>query len=726
MCGLLVLCTVGGIKVADAHRFYRGFATSRAQEYGQPTFLGTMRLASRMRLLVLLAFATMAAAGGVYYFAQQMVSATETRLAEAREVALLTAQVRRDTMLVRNEEKNYLVKGDALHIESYDRSVASLAHALNLLYARGDVEPMRELVTTINEGLTQHTAEFRRLVDAENALRGGGGPADGLGLKTASGVTGPRNLKALLSQVPGGGGDALTGAVLGTLTDVDTRLDEVGRLLAGTPLAPRLRAQIETATGSYRASALTFARARIVRAKGAARLDEIAAYMAPSIDRLQLFADGMVANAADEADGARARADTVMMAGLIGALLVLMTLSLTVIHSISAPVRAVASAAGRLAEGDQEVAIPALGNGDEVGDLARTLTTFRADREDATRLRLDREMMKSEIKKEALENQRLLTDLEAVRADQDSQERVARGIAIERDAAKAKVAKIEEEEARLRDILRTAKGELERGAEEAARLRADLEEARAEYDLSADEVARLQGDLSAMAVETHHGDDEDDADEDDGFVTAGLPVSQPASHHGGLPSGTMLSGPISLISDQVAQSSRTVSAATAEVERTGSLIIGLAEAGDRLSDVSVLLARIDEQANMLEFSRGGHRSFDASDENLVMFSAEGRNDPETGSGTATLGRRFDAIRSTARKLKREIKYVTDTVGEVRELALEMAAESSAEALDATSALLEQSGHLRGMLDELVDKINKPDGRPSVHEMPRKPGSHSSD
>ena len=67
-------------------------------------------------------------------------------------------------------------------------------------------------------------------------------------------------------------------------------------------------------------------------------------------------------------------------------------------------------------------------------------------------------------------------------------------------------------------------------------------------------------------------------------------------------------------------------------------------------------------------------------------------------------RRFDMIRSTASQATWAVRDIGSMIKEARETALDIARLSSAEALEVTTDLLQQSENLRGMLDNLVNKM----------------------
>jgi hypothetical protein len=150
---------------------------------------------------------------------------------------------------------------------------------------------------------------------------------------------------------------------------------------------------------------------------------------------------------------------------------------------------------------------------------------------------------------------------------------------------------------------------------------------------------------------------------------------------------------ISTISRQVARSSEYVTAAAEEAERTGTLIRNLSDASEKIEAMEALITAIGEQADMLVINAPEQ----GSDPNLLVLNGF----PERPNGVA---RRFDVIRSTASQATWAVRDIGVMIKESREVALDIARLSSAEALEVTTDLLQQSENLRGMLDNLVNKM----------------------
>lgn len=146
-----------------------------------------------------------------------------------------------------------------------------------------------------------------------------------------------------------------------------------------------------------------------------------------------------------------------------------------------------------------------------------------------------------------------------------------------------------------------------------------------------------------------------------------------------------------MISRRVAESSQTVTQAALDAERTGILIRNLSTAIDGVDGIESLIASIGEQADMLIVDMPGRPS------DLMVLQGI----PQGAGNSDAVTRRFDIIRTAAGKATWAIRDIAAVINEARKAALDIARSSSAEALEVTTELLEQSENLRGMLDQLV-------------------------
>ncbi|MDG4721320.1 MULTISPECIES: methyl-accepting chemotaxis protein [Thalassospira] len=119
------------------------------------------------------------------------------------------------------------------------------------------------------------------------------------------------------------------------------------------------------------------------------KLNEPKLAFARQIDGWDLVvAAGIYTDDVEAAYWARAQTDIIV---LIGIMIVVGGLGYAVERGTTEPMRNITSALSRLADGDKSVENNATDRKDEIGDLARALEVFRANREEADRLHMEQE-----------------------------------------------------------------------------------------------------------------------------------------------------------------------------------------------------------------------------------------------------------------------------------------------------------------------------------------------
>ena len=147
------------------------------------------------------------------------------------------------------------------------------------------------------------------------------------------------------------------------------------------------------------ADALTRDLSRVVQARDAAALDAIVKdRLYQTLDPLTEQIDALVAAETDAAEAtyAAARADQAAALALIStlsalALAALVGIALVVALWVTRPLSAITSAMRRIAAGEVGVTVPGSTRKDEIGAMASALEVFRAQGEEATRLRAQQE-----------------------------------------------------------------------------------------------------------------------------------------------------------------------------------------------------------------------------------------------------------------------------------------------------------------------------------------------
>ena len=115
---------------------------------------------------------------------------------------------------------------------------------------------------------------------------------------------------------------------------------------------------------------------------------------------------------------------------------------------------------------------------------------------------------------------------------------------------------------------------------------------------------------------------------------------------------------------------------------------------------------IRDQINLLAFRSGAHSGRDL--ENLIPFDGDKRRSAgEPKIADKEVATRVASIREATDRADRTIQAVRLSITGVTELAQEIAATASNQALEATNKLLNQSEYLQSMLDDIISKVQPP-------------------
>ncbi len=103
--------------MAEDHNVREIFADTATAEPQERTFLGGIDFSTRAVLLAVAGLVAMVVAGGVYYVADQKLSAAARESTAAQELRALTARVEKGLWQIRGDEKDFLVRWDSLSVE---------------------------------------------------------------------------------------------------------------------------------------------------------------------------------------------------------------------------------------------------------------------------------------------------------------------------------------------------------------------------------------------------------------------------------------------------------------------------------------------------------------------------------------------------------------------------------------------------------------------------------
>jgi methyl-accepting chemotaxis protein len=356
---------------------------SKSHRYADRTFMGGMRMSSRNGLYFFVGFLALAGLGGLHFHFDRLADRALAGVAKAQRAAALVAKVQREVAGIRNHEKDFLLRRDPAAGESLNASIEHVSASLDALDRMPATEPARPHIATLRDGLAQYGNTFAEIVKTENVigLAGDKGVRGQLRTTTAELEAKFRkvNIAAALTQlqrIARLGQDAL---VPGATVDLDLveKNYETLRLLIGSAQVPAgEKASIESLIKTHENQLATILGARSKLTKDVGGLGDLFSYMTPRLEGLDAFAERALALAQEELENTRQLARRMLIGGAAGAFVVVIGFGLMVMGSATRPLRRLAETASRLARGERGVEIPARGNIDSVGILARGLDAW--------------------------------------------------------------------------------------------------------------------------------------------------------------------------------------------------------------------------------------------------------------------------------------------------------------------------------------------------------------
>jgi methyl-accepting chemotaxis protein len=584
------------------------------------TFLGGSSMGARIGWFVFSVIVAAGLAGAALYYTDEQANRLLSGISASNDIQSRIARIEQATGAVRSEAKSFLTSRDARAAESYRRASESLSATLRSLLDEPAAIDAQRLAATLNDGITQHSEQFQNIVRITQLM---GGPSSGLIGNTLSGGAALERRTAEASAAFAQRIAALrrveTALVNGTTAPADKTLtDEIGevrRAIADSTLSQNAKADIDRLAEAYSSDIGQLARTRTALTQATTRLDEIEAYIAPSLDSLSGFSNEFAQSMRKGGGETRQHLRLVAGGGVAAALLLLLFSGVALLRSLTRPVLRLAASAAELAHGNHMVAIPGLGNDDATGTIARALTYFRENLIQADRLRKELEL------------------------------------ALQRTDAAQTLAPL----AVAPPVLPPPPAPIPPEPE----------------PMPEPELPRARS------------------------LVANNPERE---------TGTQ----ISVISRMLAETSQAASAAAGEAERTESMVTGLSDTIQKIEDVETLLASISDQMSLLAVQTALTNDTSDARENLVVL-AEKRQASNIGQSVAD---RIDTIQAGTKRAIKSVQQIGRTISEINEVAVQFASDASAEALDAATELLHQSEDLRGMLDDLLNKVRAEGGGPA--------------
>lgn len=621
--------------------------------------MGGMRLSTRINIYLLFSLAAFIVFAGMYVYVDQRVDKTLTTWRESQDIAELIGRIETGVAKINGQEKQFLLSKDVQAAVGFDQDINDVSKALDRLYRLPESIAIRQTIATLRDGLVQYDEQFIDVVKAERVL----GIADTSGLSARLRET-TRTLQIRFRQA----GHA-------NLSDQITRINNQGK----ETLSSGFRQGVDEIQKRY-GTLHAFLEAAEIAPRAKSEMTEL--LKSHETDMLTLI------NRRFALDSETERFNDILayvapsldrLALFSKEQTVSATRALEKIQAFARYTIAGGSAAillwlifvglllmRSMSNGIRTIAISAqrIATGERGVNVPGQGNVDAIGQAARALDRWTRDLNQMDLVRQELDQTR--RKLQSVVAEADLQASAAV------ETAKAAFMADIEAEPRLEDIYEPAP---ELPPEPASQPNIELPELAPSY---------------VPMVEQR-------------------PIPSPLKPNVG-------AGPISSVSQQLAHFSGYVTAAAEDVERTERLMVSLHEATGQLDSLGGLVTSVRDQTNLLAFHTTT-REPRADAENLIPFNEEGRRHAEGPFPDQGLAQRFDAIRDVTERAERTVQAIRISMQNVTDMANDIAATASHQALDATNKLLAQSEYLQTMLDDIVHKI-KPAPKTTLSDQDR--------
>jgi len=626
------------------------------QSAGSRTFLSGIRLNSRVILFVVIGILSLAAMGGVFFNAEQRLRIALDSLTSSYHIASLSFRVETAILALNSDSQNFLISKKTIYAENYSKRSSEAAILLTNLQRLPAASDGQMMLKTLIQSVTKHATHFQNTLQIQSLI--GTGKDKGLVAKTA--ISGTK----LQTQISATRNSKLVNEI-NALRKSEIKLQEptspedaqnimravknIRQSLIASRLSSSLKRVINNRITPYASDLEGLAQTRLGQIREIARMGEVNIILGQNLKALATFTRTLSKSARKNFKTKQTEIRNIV-AGGSAFIIVLFTLVGTILmRSIVRPVKYLAKAAMQLASGDESVTIPAIENQDETGEVAIALTYFRENMIEANTLRKELEYyLRDAEQRNKYQNQEPLTV-----------EETAEQITPEDDVT------AELNVATLSDL---------------PILNSDATPPEPSQKLRETEV--LEDTPLDLRVTQQNQDEQD---------------------------GTLQSTPISEASQLVAQTSQSASSAARDAERCDVMINGLSGALKKIKDIELLLESINDHMSLLAVQTAITNETGSDDPGEVISRPNSPSDEnQRQNPNEFVTDNLDTLQNGTKRAIRAIRQVGQTIQEVNQVALEIAAEASNDALDAATMLLHQSEHLRGMLDGLLEKIKPRD------------------
>ncbi len=349
----------------------------------QKTFLGNLPISWRIGFLIALGILALvvvqitATVGG-----NSLSSALQNQKGYAKiEEEMLKADA--GALLLRRREKDFIIRKDMKYWDEYQKDHAKTVGYLNALREVPVAVNAQEAVDAIIAKLDEHKVQFKKVVDMIMAL--GLNENEGLQGKLRTAV---HNAESKLKEF---NLDALTVKMLMMrrhekdfmlrgeekyLARIAKRRGEFDPLLVAADIPNDEKSKVSALMDTYQSEMKAFGALSMALVAEIKKLSTIYAEMEQPLGILHEIAEKGFQAAREKAHIVEVTTSRIILLTSVGAGMALLVLGIAMMRSLVGPIRKITEATTQLAGGNRNVNIPACGNTDEIGEMARALLVF--------------------------------------------------------------------------------------------------------------------------------------------------------------------------------------------------------------------------------------------------------------------------------------------------------------------------------------------------------------
>ena len=393
--------------MAENPKFEHNFLDLKREGINDHTSLGRVALSLRSTLFWAFGLASLLTLGVVFVLVDQRIVSAIDDWRTAHKVSILIARTQSGLTRAEALEKSYVLDKEPELTDVFSKELSRIGMALDELYAFPQVRPVRQHIDTLRDGIEQYGQQFTQFVAAEEVL----GPVMDTGISPALQrqtaqlrqefmAAGLINLADEIASIAPQDSDTLRLSAHEKGKEISEGLQTIYQFLRGSKISKETKNNLENKLQAYQTELMTIINNRFDLERERKHFDEILAYMKPSTNALSEFTNNLEFSTTRRLDHASSLARYSIAGATAAVFLWFMLSGILLFRSVVSPLQDLAFAAARLADGDRRTQVPARGNVDATGQIARALHKWIDDMANADQVRweLDKLRAKLELK----------------------------------------------------------------------------------------------------------------------------------------------------------------------------------------------------------------------------------------------------------------------------------------------------------------------------------------